>query len=156
MGPKRTQARPAVQVSETEPAARAGGKKRAKRPAGWRDHAAVLEAQIRRENRSTASSIANADDLPAELLRELSAGRADPLGAQIIVVFEGCGGSADLDQVLIGLYRAFRVIHRRRVIQNKVWQMIRKGHLKKVKGARGLFCLPSRKTAASDRRRARA
>jgi hypothetical protein len=153
MGAKRIQARPALYVAEAEPGAHAGDKKkRAKLPVDWRDHVSALEAQVQGRDPATA----DADDLPAELLRELSVGRADPLGAQIIVVFEGCGGLADLDQVLIGLYRAFRVIHRRRVIQNKIWQMIRKGHLRKVKGARGLFCLPSRKATVDGGRKNRA
>jgi hypothetical protein len=157
MGAKRIQARPALYVAEAEPAAHAGEKKkRAKLPVDWRDHVNALEAQVRGHDPIPADALGEADDLPAELLRELSVGRADPLGAQIIVVFEGCGGLADLDQVLIGLYRAFRVIHRRRVIQNKIWQMIRKGHLRKVKGARGLFCLPSRKATVDGGRNKRA
>jgi len=75
------------------------------------------------------------------LLRELSVGHADPLDAQIVEVLSGYGGSANLDQILIGLFRKFQVIQKRRFLQNKVWRMIRKDRLHKAPGMRGVFCL---------------
>ena len=106
---------------------------------GWR-HAASLDRRIARENSSRAGAKDMAD-LPLELLRELSVGHADPLDAQIVEVLSGYGGSANLDQILIGLFRKFQVIQKRRFLQNKVWRMIRKGRLHKAPGTRGVFCL---------------
>lgn len=110
---------------------------------GWR-HAASLERHILGEKSSrSASGAKDMTDLPLELLRELSVGHADPLDAQIVEVLSGYGGSANLDQILIGLFRKFQVIQKRRFLQNKVWRMIRKGQLHKVPGTRGVFCLSS-------------
>ena len=80
-------------------------------------------------------------DLPAELLSELSASQVDVLERQILAVLEALGGGGDLDEILIGLYRKFGVVQKRRFLQNKLWRMVRKGLTKKPKGARGLFRL---------------
>src|SRR4051812_33707493 len=47
-------------------------------------------------------------DLPPVLLKELKNPRkVDQLENQIIAVLAACNGSADLDQILVGLYRGF-------------------------------------------------
>jgi hypothetical protein len=80
-------------------------------------------------------------DLPPELLAELSTTQVDVLERQVLTVIEACGGSADLDQILIGLYRRFQVVQKRRFLQNKLWRMVRKGQVQKTKSARGVFKL---------------
>lgn len=80
-------------------------------------------------------------DLPDALLRELSSKRSDQLERQIIAVLAACNGSADLDEVLIGLYRGFGVIGKRRVIQNKLWRLVRTGRIGKAKDKRNVFSL---------------
>jgi hypothetical protein len=117
------------------------GRKQAEKP--WRAHAALIESSI--EPRPTGLTD-NLADLPPELLKELSIGQLDTLEQQIVAVFEAEGGSANLDQVLIGLYRKFRVVQTRRFVQNKIWRMVRKGRLAKTKGERGLFTLVAAKT----------
>lgn len=87
---------------------------------------------------------ADLSDLPAELLAELSASQVDVLERQVLSVIEACGGSADLDQILIGLYRRFQVVQKRRFLQNKLWRMVRKGQVQKTKSARGVFRLEQR------------
>lgn len=86
-------------------------------------------------------------DLPPAVLSELSVAHADPLEAQIVSVLQTCDGSASLDQILIGLYRKFETIQKRRPLQNKLWRMVRKGTLRKAKAERGIFSL-----AAPDQR----
>jgi hypothetical protein len=108
----------------------------------WREHAAELEDFVR--GRETGTAGAPGDDLaglPPELLKELSTGRGDPLDAQIVAVFRSLGGSADLDQLLIGLYRMFGLIQKRRFLQNKLWRMVRKGVIEKAGRVRGVFSL---------------
>ncbi|HVV66277.1 MAG TPA: hypothetical protein VHC42_12475 [Rhizomicrobium sp.] len=78
-------------------------------------------------------------DLPPEVLNELGPARSDVLTSQILAVLQSLGGRGDLDDVLIGLYRNFHVVLKRRFLQNKIWRMARKGQLHKVKGERGLF-----------------
>jgi hypothetical protein len=92
-------------------------------------------------------------DLPAELLSELSASQVDVLERQIVAVLTALGGSGDLDEILIGLYRKFQVVQKRRFLQNKLWRMVRKGQAKKAKGARGLFRLNTPRPRRKGRRK---
>lgn len=85
-------------------------------------------------------------DLPPALLNELHPRKADQLERQILAVLAACNGSADLDQILVGLYRGFAVIGTRRVIQNKLWRLVRTGRITKEK-KRNVFSLVASKQA---------
>ncbi len=78
-------------------------------------------------------------DLPPEVLNELGPARTDVLTSQILTVLQSLGGRGDLDDILIGLYRNFHVVLKRRFLQNKIWRMTRKGQVLKIKGERGVF-----------------
>src|SRR5262249_44672173 len=80
-------------------------------------------------------------DLPDELLRELRLGPRTSLDAQILDVFQSLGGTATLDDILIGLYRRFSTVQKRRFLQNVLWRMVRQGHLGAQRGERGRFSL---------------
>src|ERR1043166_718333 len=122
------------------------------RCARWRERATELEAFLK--NRPGVAMPVDAGDLadlppellselsgshadargtvpapPPERLREWSGSHADPLEAQIMAVLRDGGGPADLDQLLIGLYRKFETVQKRRFLQNKLWRMVRKGRL---------------------------
>lgn len=92
-------------------------------------------------------------DLPPELLSELSTAQIDVLERQIVTVLQTLDGTADLDQILIGLYRKFQIAQKRRFLQNKLWRMVRKGQVQKSKGARGVFRLASAKPRRERRRK---
>src|ERR1051325_4255102 len=85
--------------------------------ARWRERAAELEGFLRKRADASAISAINTgdiSDIPPELLKELSIAHVDPLEAQVIAVLQACGGRADLDQILIGLYRKFETVQKRR------------------------------------------
>ena len=94
-------------------------------------------------------------DLPPALIKELSPKKRDRLEQQIVAVLAACNGQADLDAVLIGLYRGFGVIAKRRVIQNKLWRLVRTGRICKAKNTRNVFSLVAAKPQArrAERRR---
>lgn len=118
---------------------------------------------MRKSNQKALTLVVDADargidtndlsGLPDELLHELSVSQADTLELQILDVMQALGGSADLDQVLIGLYRKFQVIQKRRFLQNKLWRMVRKGQMEKPKGERGQFHLEKPKHRRKGRRK---
>jgi hypothetical protein len=110
------------------------------RYARWLEHAAALGALL---NGPTAKSagVATDADLPPALLKELSRRKRDRLEQQIVAVLAASSGSADLDQVLIGLYRGYGMVAKRRVIQNKLWRLVRTGRIHKAKNARNVFSL---------------
>lgn len=123
--------------SENEPGISATDRVRYTR---WHEHAAALEAFIGQKADAKSQTL-DTSDLPPELLKELSAGHADKLEGQIVEVMKAQGGSADLDQLLIGLYRKSHVVQKRRFLQNKLWRMVRKGVLRKNREDRGTFFL---------------
>lgn len=67
--------------------------------------------------------LGNIHDLPAELLSELSVSKTDELEDQIVTVINAYGGEASLDQILVGLYRKFKTVQKRRFMQNKLYRM---------------------------------
>lgn len=85
------------------------------------------------------ADFANLSDLPQELLEELSTPQADELESQIHAVLVACGGTADLDQILIGLYRRFDTVQKRRFVQNKLYRMGRKRLVHSVPHRRGVY-----------------
>ena len=67
--------------------------------------------------------LGNVHDLPPELLGELSITKGDELDDQIVTVINAYGGEASLDQILVGLFRKFKVNQKRRFMQNKMYRM---------------------------------
>ena len=67
--------------------------------------------------------LGNIYDLPPELQQELSITKTDVLDDQLVTVINACGGTATLDQILVGLYRKFGITQKRRFLQNKLYRM---------------------------------
>jgi len=85
-------------------------------------------------------NLEDVSDLPAELVKELNL-PSDKLESEIIAVLRFAAEPIDLDQLLIGLYRRFGVIQKRRFLQNKLWRMERKEQICKGKNRKGLYSL---------------
>lgn len=80
--------------------------------------------------------LGNIHDLPAELLSELSVAKTDELEDQIVTVINAYGGEASLDQILVGLYRKFKTVQKRRFMQNKLYRMTM---VWSVEGKKGVY-----------------
>jgi hypothetical protein len=115
------------------------------RYARWLRHTLDLETHLRSEAQPQPPAPADYSDLPEALLNELSVRNADELETQIVNVLRANGGTADLDQILVGLYRLHGTIQKRRVVQNKLWQMVRMKRVRKAKDTRNLFALGGKK-----------
>jgi hypothetical protein len=104
---------------------------------------AIKEEILSLQNRLAPlpSRLGDLSDLPPELLGELSAPRVDELDSQIIDVIHAYGGTADLDQILVGLFRKFKVAQKRRFLQNKVWRMAQKEMLWSIRGKKGVYTI---------------
>lgn len=119
----------------------------------WLTHTASLGALLGIEGQTAEGTNfpAAQTDLPPALLKELRHRQPDQLEGQIVAVLAACNGSADLDQILIGLYRGFGLVEKRRTIQNKLWRLVRKGRISKAHDTRNVFSLSQRKSR--ERRR---
>jgi len=99
---------------------------------------AVSEEMVRLYGLTSAlpPDLGNVHDLPAELLEELSIGKGDELDDQLVTVINAYGGEASLDQILVGLYRKFKVTQKRRFLQNKLYRM---PMVWSVEGRKGIY-----------------
>lgn len=112
-------------------------------------HASTVDSAVEQliELRGLTSALppdlGNIHDLPAELLDELSISKSDELEDQLVTVINAYGGEASLDQVLVGLYRKFKVSQKRRFIQNKLYRM---DMIWSVDGKKGVYTTASPST----------
>lgn len=83
--------------------------------------------------------LGNTSDLPEELKNQLQATKTDELERQILDVLSGLEGVGNLDEVLVGLYRKYSVIQERQFLSNKLYRMAKTGHVKSVKGKKGVY-----------------
>jgi len=93
---------------------------------GHADRLEVARAELVRLSDLTTAippDLGSLHDLPRELREELSVARGDNLEDQLVTVINSCGGEASLDQILVGLFRKFNEVHKRRFIQNKLYRM---------------------------------
>lgn len=95
--------------------------------------------------------LGNVFDLPSELLEELSIAKADEIEDQLVTVINAYGGEASLDQILVGLYRKFKVSQKRRFLQNKLYRM---EMVWNVDGRKGMYTTtkPNNPAGADDER----
>ncbi|GGH41539.1 hypothetical protein SAMN05444007_1292 [Cribrihabitans marinus] len=91
--------------------------------------------------------LGNIHDLPQELRDELSIAKTDELEDQIVTVINAYGGEASLDQILVGLYRKFKVTQKRRFVQNKLYRM---SMVWSVEGRKGVYTTDEKKMSRED------
>jgi hypothetical protein len=77
-------------------------------------------------------------DLPQKLREEISATRTDALEKQLFSIVRA-NRSVDIDTLLIGLYRRFKVVQTRRFLQNKLYRMALKGLIYAVPRRKGVY-----------------
>lgn len=116
---------------------------------GLNDLAHFLE-QEKAENSPIQQEIGDISDLPQELLDQLSLPRRDKLEDQILNVMRDLGGEANLDQILVGLYRKYKNIQTRRFVQNKLYRMGKKDMAYSVPGKRGVYTLEAPKNNGNE------
>lgn len=84
--------------------------------------------------------VGNLDELPDELRAQLQVGKIGAFEQQIIdVIRDDFDGVANVDEVLVGLYRATRDIHQRQYIANKLYRMGQAGQIVSVPKKKGVY-----------------
>lgn len=85
--------------------------------------------------------IGNLSDLPEELRSELPTTLKDELEIQIIECFIDLEGIANIDEILVFLYRKYGVIQKRAFLASKIYRMVKSRSLEKIKGKKGIYRL---------------
>ncbi len=82
--------------------------------------------------------LGNINDIPQELRDELLVGKTDEIEDQIVTVINAYGGEASLDQILVGLFRKFQVVQKRKFLMNKLYRM---SMIWSVHGRKGVYTI---------------
>jgi hypothetical protein len=110
-----------------------------------RQHAETLEdiikeiQHLRNQTVPLPTRLGDLSDIPPELRAELSGVEVDELESQLIAVINAYGGTADLNQILVGLFRKFKVVQTRRFAQQKLWRMTTDGLIWSVPKRKGVY-----------------
>lgn len=81
---------------------------------------------LRASTKPVSGELGDLSDLPEELLAELTVTKSSELEDQIYTIINAAGGEANIDTILVELFRRFKVNQKRRYIQNKLWRMTQK------------------------------
>lgn len=96
--------------------------------------------ELRDQTRPVPSSYGDVSDLPASLRKQLAGLRTDELEDQIYTIVKASPEGADLDTILIELWRRYNVEQTRRFVQNKAYRMATlKEVIFSVKGKKGFY-----------------
>ena len=89
-------------------------------------------------------------DLPPSLIAELSTVKVDELEDQVVTVINAFGGTANIDEILVGLYRKFKVEQTRKFMLNKLYRMMKADLLYSLAGRKGLYSTQPPPEGASE------
>jgi hypothetical protein len=87
------------------------------------------------------SRIGNIDDLPQELKEQLMICNQKDIEKKIIEVIKSYDNYANIDEVMVGLYRRFKIITKRTDIVSRLYRMAKKGLLLPIKNKKGAYKL---------------
>ena len=86
--------------------------------------------RLRSITKPVPKTLGDISDLPDELKAELSAIKTDDVEDQIFTIINSCEGKqANIDTILVELYRRFQGVHKRTYITNKLWRMVNKSEM---------------------------
>jgi len=94
---------------------------------------------LRKKVAPLPTRLGDLSDIPPELRAELTGVEIDELESQLVTIINSYGGTADLNQVLVGLFRKFKIVQTRRFVQQKLWRMTTDGLLWGVPKRKGVY-----------------
>ncbi|RKQ71808.1 hypothetical protein DES40_1138 [Litorimonas taeanensis] len=85
---------------------------------------------LRSITKPVPKTLGDISDLPEELRAELSAIKTDDVEDQIFTIINASDDrEANIDTILVELYRRFGTVHKRNYITNKLWRMVNKSEM---------------------------
>lgn len=79
------------------------------------------------------------EKLPDEIKKELSFGKVDEFSDKIIKVLYFYNGIANIDEIIVGMYRKYNVIKTRDYYVGKLYKMAKNHLINCVKGKKGIY-----------------
>jgi hypothetical protein len=94
---------------------------------------------LRKKIAPLPTRLGDLSDIPPELRAELAGVEVDELEGNLVTIINSYGGTADLNQVLVGLFRKFNIVQTRRFVQQKLWRMTTDGLIWGVPKRKGVY-----------------
>ncbi|MCH4151032.1 MAG: hypothetical protein LKF30_03660 [Sphingobium sp.] len=89
--------------------------------------------------RDLGRRLGNLADLPDALKEQLQAAKMSELDRSIIDTIGALDGVANVDEILVGLYRATGEVHKRQYISNKLYRMAQSKQIASVPRKKGVY-----------------
>lgn len=86
--------------------------------------------------------VGNLNDLPDELKSQLQIAKTDALEQFIIASLKRLDGVANLDELLVDLFRTTQKVYQRQYVSNKLYRMSKAGQVVSVPKKKGVYSLP--------------
>jgi hypothetical protein len=84
--------------------------------------------------------VGDLDSLPLELRSQLQVGKLSEIEREIIsLIRDDLDGVANVDEILVGLYRRTNHVHERQSLANRLYRMGLSGHLISVPKRKGVY-----------------
>lgn len=83
--------------------------------------------------------VGNLDELPESLRAQLQIGKVGEVEREIIAVIREFDGVANVDEILVGLFRRTGEVHERQPLANRLYRMGQAGHLISVPKKKGVY-----------------
>jgi hypothetical protein len=84
--------------------------------------------------------VGNLDELPESLRAQLQVGKIGEVEREIITIIRDTfAGIANVDEILVGLYRQTGEVHERQPLANRLYRMGQAGHLISVPRKKGVY-----------------
>ena len=81
------------------------------------------------------------NDLPNELKDQLVCLKNNTLVKQILNIFKELDGVANIDEIVVHLYRKHKKIYTRPYINNAIFRMVKLEHIERINGKKGVYAL---------------
>jgi hypothetical protein len=80
-------------------------------------------------------------NIPDELIEELKISRAEKADAQLLELFKYARRPLNISEVLIGLFRMFKISEKRTAVSARLYRLTQANQLESVEGERGVYKL---------------
>lgn len=85
--------------------------------------------------------LGDTDNLPPELKNQIQILRTDSIEDSAIEIINQLGGMANIDEILVGIYRKTGKIHKRPFMTNRLYRLMQDGIIFSVLKKKGTYCL---------------
>lgn len=79
-------------------------------------------------------------DLPTDIIRQLQITKINAIDRQILTVIDELyNGMANIDEIMVGLYRKFQRIEKRSYLSNKLYRLSQNQYIHTVRNKKGIY-----------------